>query len=80
MARGASAEAESRFAGKGASAALANGVPTHEVSRWLGHKSIKATVDIYGHMVPEAWDLCRDVMKHVMRPAVEGAEESVFAV
>jgi integrase len=34
---------------------LANGVPIREVSRWLGHKSIKTTVDIYGHLVPEAW-------------------------
>ncbi|MGW4491103.1 tyrosine-type recombinase/integrase [Streptomyces sp. NPDC004376] len=41
-----------------ASTALANGVPIREVSRWLGHKSIKTTVDIYGHLVPEAWDRC----------------------
>ncbi len=36
------------------STALAKGVPIREVSRWLGHKSIKATVDIYGYLVPEA--------------------------
>ena len=24
-----------------------------EVSRWLGHKSITTTVDLYGHLVPE---------------------------
>ncbi|MGW0501092.1 hypothetical protein ACWD0Z_38430 [Streptomyces sp. NPDC003007] len=29
---------------------------THEVSRWLGHKPIKATVDIYSNLIPEAWD------------------------
>ncbi|MFE0130699.1 tyrosine-type recombinase/integrase [Streptomyces sp. NPDC059037] len=34
-----------------ASTALANGIPIHDVSRWLGHKSIKTTVDIYGHLV-----------------------------
>ncbi|MFI6275976.1 tyrosine-type recombinase/integrase [Streptomyces sp. NPDC050988] len=51
-----------------ASTALANGVPIHEVSRWLGHKSIKTTVDIYGHLVPEAWDRCRDIMQMAMRP------------
>nr|WP_234336349.1 hypothetical protein [Streptomyces sp. NRRL S-920] len=34
---------------------LANGVLRHEVSRWLGHKPIKATVDIYSHLT-EAWD------------------------
>lgn len=62
-----------------ASTALANGVPIREVSRWLGHKSIKTTVDIYGHLVPEAWDRCRDIMQNAMRPAVEGSEESVSA-
>ncbi|WP_434595940.1 tyrosine-type recombinase/integrase [Streptomyces sp. A5-4] len=58
-----------------ASTALANGVPIHEVSRWLGHKSIKTTVDIYGHLVPEAWDRCRDIMQQAMRPAPEGSSE-----
>ncbi|WP_326812487.1 site-specific integrase [Streptomyces scopuliridis] len=51
-----------------ASTALANGIPIHEVSRWLGHKSIKTTVDIYGHLVPGAWDRCREVMQNAMRP------------
>ncbi|MEU1309196.1 tyrosine-type recombinase/integrase [Streptomyces cinnamoneus] len=51
-----------------ASTALANGIPIHEVSRWLGHKSIKTTVDIYGHLVPGAWDRCREVMQRVLRP------------
>jgi integrase len=37
-----------------ASTALAEGVPISEVSRWLGHKSITTTVDLYGHLVPEA--------------------------
>lgn len=51
-----------------ASTALANGIPIHEVSRWLGHKSIKTTVDIYGHLVPAAWDRCRAIMQKAMRP------------
>lgn len=51
-----------------ASTALANGIPIHEVSRWLGHKSIKTTVDIYGHLVPGAWHRCREVMQSAMRP------------
>ncbi|WP_328844810.1 tyrosine-type recombinase/integrase [Streptomyces sp. NBC_00258] len=46
-----------------ASTALASGIPIHEVSRWLGHKSIKTTVDIYGHLVPESWDRCREIMQ-----------------
>ncbi|OAL15975.1 integrase [Streptomyces noursei] len=52
-----------------ASTALANGVPIHEVSRWLGHRNIKTTVDTYGHLVPEAWDRCRDVMQQALRPS-----------
>lgn len=52
-----------------ASTALANGVPIHEVSRWLGHRSVKTTVDIYGHLLPSAWDRCREVMQRAMRPA-----------
>ncbi|MFG2398451.1 hypothetical protein [Streptomyces lydicus] len=31
----------------------------HEISRWLGHTSIKTTVDIHGHLVPAAWERCR---------------------
>ncbi|MGW7028180.1 tyrosine-type recombinase/integrase [Streptomyces xanthophaeus] len=53
-----------------ASTALANGVPIHEVSRWLGHRNIKTTVDTYGHLVPEAWDRCRGVMQEAIRPSV----------
>lgn len=52
-----------------ASTALANGVPIHEVSRWLGHRSVKTTVDIYGHLLPSAWDRCREVLQRAMRPA-----------
>ena len=29
-------------------------MPISEVSRWLGHKSITTTIDLYGHLVPEA--------------------------
>ncbi|WP_307813085.1 tyrosine-type recombinase/integrase [Streptomyces sp. N35] len=51
-----------------ASTALANGIPIHEVSRWLGHRSIKTTVDTYGRLVPQAWDRCRMVMQDALRP------------
>jgi integrase len=51
-----------------ASTALANGIPIHEVSRWLGHKSIKTTVDTYGHLVPGAWSRCRTIMQNALRP------------
>ena len=45
-----------------ASTALAEGVPISEVSRWLGHKSITTTVDLYGHLVPEATGRARDAL------------------
>ncbi|GGU41798.1 integrase [Streptomyces albospinus] len=51
-----------------ASTALAHGIPIHEASRWLGHKSIKTTVDVYGHLVPASWDRCRAVMQTALRP------------
>ncbi|SHI00512.1 tyrosine-type recombinase/integrase [Streptomyces sp. 3214.6] len=51
-----------------ASTALAHGIPIHEVSRWLGHKSIKTTVDVYGHLVPASWDRCRTIMQKALRP------------
>lgn len=58
-----------------ASTALANGVPIHEVSRWLGHRSIKTTVDTYGHLVPGSWDRCRDVMQNALRPLYIEADD-----
>ena len=45
-----------------ASTALAEGVPISEVSRWLGHKSITTTADLYGHLVPEASGRARDAL------------------
>ena len=41
---------------------LAEGVPTSEVSRWLGHKSITTTVNLYGHLVPKASGRARDAL------------------
>ncbi len=56
-----------------ASTALAHGIPLHEVSRWLGHKSIKTTVDVYGHLIPAPWDRCRTVMQTALRPGLPTA-------
>jgi integrase len=39
-----------------ASAMLAKGVPLFEVSRFLGHKSADFTAEVYGHLVPSAFD------------------------
>jgi integrase len=52
-----------------ASTALAEGVPISEVSRWLGHKSITTTVDLYGHLVPEAIGRTRDALDNAFRLA-----------
>ncbi|WP_405863154.1 site-specific integrase [Streptomyces sp. NBC_01515] len=57
-----------------ASTALAHGVPIHEVSLWLGHRSIKTTIDIYGHLLPSAWGRLRAVLQHAMRP--EGGRDA----
>ncbi|WP_461007732.1 site-specific integrase [Streptomyces capparidis] len=50
-----------------ASIALANSVPIHEVSRWLWDRSVKTAVDIYGHLLPGAWERCREVLQRSMR-------------
>jgi integrase len=51
-----------------ASTALAEGVPVSEVSRWLGHKSITTTVDLYGHLIPEATGRARDALDRAFAP------------
>jgi integrase len=40
-----------------ATLALADGIPVKTVSKWLGHSSIRITLDIYAHVIPEqeAW-------------------------
>jgi integrase len=45
-----------------ASTALAEGIPITEVSRWLGHKSIEVTHQIYGHLVPSSFDRARALL------------------
>jgi Phage integrase family len=47
-----------------ASTALAEGIPITEVSRWLGHKSIEVTHQIYGHLVPSSFDRARNALDH----------------
>lgn len=54
-----------------ASTALGGGVPLLEVSRWLGHRSIKVTADTYGHLTPDAPERFRTVMQDALRPALK---------
>ncbi|MFI0774145.1 tyrosine-type recombinase/integrase [Streptomyces sp. NPDC021212] len=48
---------------KWATVTLTNGVSIHEVSRWLGHRSIKVTVDRYGHLTSDGRERCRQVVE-----------------
>ena len=41
---------------------LAEGIPITEVSRWLGHKSIEVTHQIYGHLIPSSFDRARTAL------------------
>jgi integrase len=50
-----------------ASTALAEGIPITEVSRWLGHKSIQVTHQIYGHLVPSSFDRARTTLDNAYR-------------
>ncbi len=45
-----------------ASTSLAEGIPITEVWRWLGHKSIEVTHQIYGHLVPSSFDRARTAL------------------
>ncbi|WP_187645322.1 tyrosine-type recombinase/integrase [Streptomyces sp. TRM49041] len=53
---------------KWTSAALTNGVSVHEVSRWLGHRSIKVTVDRYDHLTQDGRERCRQVVEAAVGP------------
>ncbi|MEV0442508.1 tyrosine-type recombinase/integrase [Streptomyces spectabilis] len=54
-----------------ASTMLAAGVSLLEVSRWLGHRSIRVTADTYGHLVPDSWNRGRKAMEDAMRPQMK---------
>jgi hypothetical protein len=41
---------------------------TLQVSRWLGHKSITTTVDLCGHLVPEASGRAHVILDRVFAP------------
>lgn len=51
-----------------ASTALSNNVPILDVSRWLGHKSIMVTADIYGHLMPDAQERFVTIMQAALQP------------
>ncbi|MFI1306284.1 tyrosine-type recombinase/integrase [Streptomyces sioyaensis] len=69
---------------KWATVTLSNGVPIH-ASRWMGHSSIKITVDRYGHLTLDGSERCRQVIEatfgvHMLSgfpaPRVPGADSA----
>jgi integrase len=58
-----------------ASTALAGNVPISDVSRWLGHRSITTTVDLYGHLVPDATGCARDALDRAFGTMPDDAAE-----
>jgi integrase len=60
-----------------ASTALAESIPITEVSRWLGHRNIEITHQIYGHLVPASWDRARTILDNARNASTQGqARES----
>ncbi|MFE3903669.1 tyrosine-type recombinase/integrase [Streptomyces sp. NPDC059153] len=53
---------------KGATVTLSSGLSVHEVSRRLGHRSIKATVDKYGHLTQDGQERRRQVIEAAVAP------------
>ncbi|MFB6815083.1 tyrosine-type recombinase/integrase [Streptomyces sp. NPDC056347] len=47
---------------------LTNGVSIYEVPRRLGHRSIKVTVDKYGHLTQDGRERCRQVVEAAVAP------------
>ncbi|MGK5501140.1 tyrosine-type recombinase/integrase [Streptomyces sp. URMC 125] len=54
---------------KWATVTLGSGVPLHEVSRWMGHASIRVTADRYGHLTADGSERCRQVLGAVFGDA-----------
>ncbi|MEU6019183.1 tyrosine-type recombinase/integrase [Streptomyces sp. NPDC047515] len=53
---------------KWATVTLTSCVSIHEVSRRLGHRSIKVTVDKYGHLTQDGRERCRQVVEAAVAP------------
>jgi integrase len=49
-----------------ASKLLTSGVPITDVSKWLGHRDINVTHQIYSHLVPESWDRAREALENIV--------------
>jgi integrase len=45
-----------------ASALLAAGVALTDVSRWMGHRDVNVTAQVYAHCLPDSWNRAREVL------------------
>jgi integrase len=46
-----------------ASTLLAKGVPLTDVATWMGHRDVRITAAVYGHLLPSSWDRGRDALE-----------------
>lgn len=52
-----------------ASLLLANGAPMKYVQHQLGHSSIKMTMDLYTHLLPEVNEQCVNLLDNIVKKA-----------
>jgi integrase len=48
-----------------ASVLLSNGVALTDVSRWIGHRDVNVTAQVYAHCLPDAWERARAVLDSI---------------
>jgi integrase len=44
---------------------LAAGVPITDVAAWVGHRDIRVTYAIYGHLLPDSWTRGREALEQI---------------
>lgn len=55
-----------------ASEALSRGVPISLVAKWMGHASVQITYATYQHLIPEAFDIGREVLDAAHKELTSG--------
>ncbi|POX37854.1 hypothetical protein C3486_26245 [Streptomyces sp. Ru73] len=60
-----------------ATVTLSHGAALHEVSHWMGHRTINTTAAVYGHLTLDGRERCRQILESTYRPhaAPEAATE-----
>ncbi|WP_245654300.1 tyrosine-type recombinase/integrase [Streptomyces violens] len=54
-----------------ATVTLSNGAALHEVSRWIGHRTINTTAASYGHLTLDGRERCRQILESTYRPRAD---------